>query len=171
MTISIQENWKVSKVPRVHTVYQRTYRISSNTHPGVYFPQDSVDPVLKRDRLLNGTGVYKQLTYLSGIYKQCRRSVKIHRNSHQYYMVASGLKRTAVSVLEHKGVGTLRWTQRCQCWKKWCWRMAVLENNGVGTLLAAALQLQSWWVLRNVTERKYLYRYGFAMGISASRAF
>ena len=38
-------------------VYQRTYRTSSNTHPGVYFPQDSVDPVLKRDRLINGTGV------------------------------------------------------------------------------------------------------------------
>ena len=59
-------------------------------------------------------------------------------------MAASGLKRTVVSVLEHKGVGTLRQTQLCQCWKNRCWRTAVLENNGVGTLLAAALQLQAW---------------------------
>ena len=35
------------------------YRICSNTRPGVYFLPASVDPALKRDRLLNGTGVYK----------------------------------------------------------------------------------------------------------------
>ena len=34
----------------------------------------------------------------------------------------------AVSVLEHKGVGTLQRTRWCQCWK-----MAVLEHGGVGT--------------------------------------
>ena len=39
------------------------YRISSNTRLGVYFLPDSVDPALKRDRLLNGTGIYKPLVY------------------------------------------------------------------------------------------------------------
>ena len=42
------------------------YRISSNTCPGVYFLPDSVDPELKRDPLLNGTGAYKPLVYTTG---------------------------------------------------------------------------------------------------------
>ena len=36
-----------------------SYRIWSNTCPGIYFLPDSVDPALKLDRLLNRTGVYK----------------------------------------------------------------------------------------------------------------
>ena len=43
----------------MYTMWVCTYCISSNTRPGVYFFPYFVDPALKRDRLLNGTGVYK----------------------------------------------------------------------------------------------------------------
>ena len=70
------------------------------------------------------------------------------------------MKRTAVSVSEHKCVRTLQ-------------RAAVLEHNGLQTLLAAALQVQacSVHVLSKVAERKYLYLYGFAISISTLRVF
>ena len=48
------------------TLYK--YRISLNTHPGVYFFQDIVDPALKRGRHINGAGVYFLLTGLGARY-------------------------------------------------------------------------------------------------------
>ena len=63
----------MGNIPINHVIYSmrqsfknwpnHTYRISSSTRPGVYFPSDFVDPALERDWLLNGTGTYKALVY------------------------------------------------------------------------------------------------------------
>jgi hypothetical protein len=45
-------------VQNPHHLVITTYRIFSNRGPGFYFLPDSRDPASKRDRRLNGTGVY-----------------------------------------------------------------------------------------------------------------
>ena len=58
-------------------------------------------------------------------------------NSDQHYMVAAVYN-------EHSGVGV--GTQRCKnTTMNNGVNTAVLEHNGVGTLLAAVLQLQAWY--------------------------